>query len=236
MPAQWTPSWRGKLRQSGTSLTPTWRSSPRPAATLSPKSSWPLWSTTQRPSSRAISWRTFTPLGIPRRWWRRARTKLSRERRCWGCTMHARRYVFYFVFIWRSNTTHFLQALKVISEISSVTMSGGGAASSSFLSSTTSSSYSSYQPSTSPANTRREPPPPSNNWGGSTVAPPQQSRPPPPTPSGKTRKCKWRLIPHLWMKVDQHRQYQEGQLQGRHPHHQADLDLVAFHHPWFPRE
>merc|ERR1711953_460331 len=47
------------------------------------------------------------------------------------------------------------EALKVISEISSVTMSGGGAASSSFLSSTTSSSYSSYQPSTSPANTRR---------------------------------------------------------------------------------
>merc|ERR1719233_443637 len=53
------------------------------------------------------------------------------------------------------------EALKVISEISSVTMSGGGAASSSFLSSTSSynstSSYSSsYQPSTSPANTRRE--------------------------------------------------------------------------------
>merc|ERR1719188_1310847 len=62
------------------------------------------------------------------------------------------------------------EALKVISEISSVTMSGGGAASSSFLSSTSSSSsYSSYQPSTSPANTRREPPPPSNNWGGSSA-------------------------------------------------------------------
>merc|ERR1711971_506237 len=77
------------------------------------------------------------------------------------------------------------EALKVISEISSVTMSGGGAASSSFLSSTTSSSsssYSSYQPSTSPANTRREPAPPSNNW---QAAPPQQSRPPPPTPSGR---------------------------------------------------
>jgi len=78
------------------------------------------------------------------------------------------------------------EALKVISEISSVTMSGGGAASSSFLSSTTSSSsYSSYQPSTSPANTRREPPPPSNNWGGASAAPSQQSRPPPPTPSGR---------------------------------------------------
>jgi len=82
------------------------------------------------------------------------------------------------------------EALKVISEISSVTMSGGGAASSSFLSSTSSynstSSYSSsYQPSTSPANTRREPPPPSNNWGSSGAAPPQQSRPPPPTPSGR---------------------------------------------------
>merc|ERR1719291_978423 len=78
------------------------------------------------------------------------------------------------------------EALKVISEISSVTMSGGGAASSSFLSSTpSSSSYSSYQPSTSPANTRREPPPPSNNWGGVSAAPPQQSRPPPPTPSGR---------------------------------------------------
>merc|ERR1719398_96438 len=76
------------------------------------------------------------------------------------------------------------EALKVISEISSVTMSGGGAASSSFLSSTTSSSsYSSYQPSTSPANTRREPPPPSNNWGGASAAPSQQSRPPPPAPS-----------------------------------------------------
>merc|ERR1711971_724662 len=78
------------------------------------------------------------------------------------------------------------EALKVISEISSVTMSGGGAASSSFLSSTTSSSsYSSYQPRTSPANTRREPPPPSNNWGGASAAPSQQSRPPPPTPSGR---------------------------------------------------
>jgi len=78
------------------------------------------------------------------------------------------------------------EALKVISEISSVTMSGGGAASSSFLSSTSSSSsYSSYQPSTSPANSRREPPPPSNNWGGSSAAPLQQSRPPPPTPSGR---------------------------------------------------
>merc|ERR1719234_1708213 len=53
------------------------------------------------------------------------------------------------------------EALKVISEISSVTMSGGGAASSS-----------SYQPSTSPANTRREPAPPSNSW---QAAPPQQS-------------------------------------------------------------
>merc|ERR1719234_342528 len=66
------------------------------------------------------------------------------------------------------------EALKVISEISSVTMSGGGAASSS--------SYSSYQPSTSPANTRREPAAPSNNW---QAAPQQQSRPPPPTPSGR---------------------------------------------------
>ena len=91
--------------------------------------------------------------------------------------------------MWKVYQTCTLQALKVISEISSVTMSGGGAASSSFLSSTSSynstSSYSSsYQPSTSPANTRREPPPPSNNWGSSGAAPPQQSRPPPPTPSG----------------------------------------------------
>merc|ERR1712012_1379137 len=82
------------------------------------------------------------------------------------------------------------EALKVISEISSVTMSGGGAASSSFLSSTSSynstpSYSSSYQPSTSPANTRREPPPPSNNWGSTGATPPQQSRPPPPTPSGR---------------------------------------------------
>ena len=105
--------------------------------------------------------------------------------------MPARRYiivVFSFVFLSELGVSTFLiifQALKVISEISSVTMSGGGAASSSFLSSTTSSSYSSYQPSTSPANTRREPPPPSNNWGGVSAAPPQQSRPPPPTPSGK---------------------------------------------------
>jgi len=72
------------------------------------------------------------------------------------------------------------EALKVISEISSVTMSGAGAGPS-FLSST-----SSYQPSTSPANTRREPPPPSNNWGGGVQQPPPQSaRPPPPAPSGR---------------------------------------------------
>merc|ERR1719427_2510996 len=77
------------------------------------------------------------------------------------------------------------EALKVISEISSVTMSGAGSGPS-FLStsSSSSSSYSSYQgASTSPANTRREPPPPSNNWGG--PPPSQTSRPPPPAPAGR---------------------------------------------------
>jgi dynamin GTPase len=76
------------------------------------------------------------------------------------------------------------EALKVISEISSVTMSGGGAAPSSFLSARPSPSYPTYEPpSTSPANSRREPPPASNNWGGQqqqATAP--QTRPPPPAP------------------------------------------------------
>jgi len=77
------------------------------------------------------------------------------------------------------------EALKVISEISSVTMSGAGAGSSFTPSLSSSSSYA--QPSTSPGNMRREPaPPPSNNWGATThAAPPQAARPPPPAPSGR---------------------------------------------------
>ena len=57
--AQWTPSWRGRWRPSGTSWTATWRSSPRPAETSCPRSSCISWSTTPNPSLTESCWRIF---------------------------------------------------------------------------------------------------------------------------------------------------------------------------------
>ena len=47
---QLTPSWRDRWKPSGTWWTATWRSSPRPAETLSRRSSCISWSTTPNPS------------------------------------------------------------------------------------------------------------------------------------------------------------------------------------------